>query len=177
MDKTEREAIRARCEAASPGAWLVGDGTKEAFYQGWYCVISPGNREIVTRAVRDYYNPNSLDEIVRNDIDFIAHARQDLPMLLDALDEVDKLWKQAVEGSIYWQKAFDDMKADRDRWKVRAEALERAIKTIDEEDEDSCSIRCCFCINYGNCTDCTNYTKWEFDEARFAEEAGNENSD
>jgi hypothetical protein len=54
-----------------------------------------------------------------------------------------------------------EVKADRDRWKKRAEALERALKG-----EFLCG-DCKSCVN--NSIHCNSSVKWQFDEARFAE--------
>lgn len=68
--------------------------------------------------------------------------------------------------------------AERDRWKARSEALERAIITVAPTDNDA-QICCAFCV-YGengsqaehNCLRCLNISpgergNWQFDEARF----------
>ncbi len=59
-------AIRARADAATAGKWIVRDGIRSPFVQF----------------------PNGHDSSVLNDTDgaFIASARQDVPMLLDALE-------------------------------------------------------------------------------------------
>jgi hypothetical protein len=81
-----------------------------------------------------------------DDAIFIAHAREDVPALLDALT---------------------DAEADRDRWKERAEALERALEMQTEG-------LCEYCTGYGReCPECS-YSEREgwnfcFDEARFKE--------
>jgi len=67
----------------------------------------------------------------------------------------------------YWITEAAKESADRDRWKARAEALEKAAK-----EECVCSI----CV-YGGCapskTPCTSCepdsSNWKFDEARFAQ--------
>ena len=88
MTREERDAIRARCEAATEGPWKVGDGSRETRYQGWDRVFSK-DRCIASRAVYNYHNPDSFDKQTQRDMCFIANARQDIPALLDDLDEVE----------------------------------------------------------------------------------------
>jgi hypothetical protein len=65
---------------------------------------------------------------------------------------------------------------DRDYWKSRAEALERAVKLYGTAD-----IICGTCVNHeGNseCNECrgNDSAMWKFDEARFAE-GGEQNAE
>lgn len=124
--------------------------------------------------------------------EFIAHAPEDMAYLLDALeaetkraDEAERLLNEHIAisageacikeldemGVREWAlveifaKERDEAQADRDRWKSRAEALERAIKPM----------RCSACVNkYEDfkkrpkvCTVCCDGDLWQFDEARF----------
>jgi len=66
MTREQRDAIRARCNAATEGPWE---------YSGLMEVYA-GKYEVIGR----------FDELA--DVRFIAHARQDVPALLDALGEV-----------------------------------------------------------------------------------------
>lgn len=71
------DAIRARCEAATPGEWK-----EEPNLGGVPCVIAPSQN----RAIAELYRAHDGQSCV--DADFIAHARQDIPALLA---EVDRL--------------------------------------------------------------------------------------
>ena len=84
MTKEEREKIRKRCEAATPGPWSPG------LEEG---VESPNDMII-------WGNEFGLHLKV-NDTFFIAHARQDIPALLDALDKAEAAAKElsALYGS------------------------------------------------------------------------------
>jgi len=68
---------------------------------------------------------------------------------------------------------LSDIKSDRDKWKVRAEALERAIKDNDINSLDApYTVACMTCAKYDcdyswHCGD--ERKNWQFDEARFAE--------
>ena len=77
-------------------------------------------------------------------IEFICDAVDHMNAMLDALEEAE---------------------ADRDRWKARAEALERATKTF-----AACRL-CAYDKGWRTnraCANCEHYSNWKFDEARFA---------
>jgi hypothetical protein len=70
-----------------------------------------------------------------------------------------------------------DLAEDRDRYKARCEALERAVKS---HNHDDCGVICFTCINRKSGWDCCdrvdecaydNHSLWQFDEERFAREA------
>ena len=67
MTNEQLAAIRSRCDAATPGPWDYS-GLMEV-YGGQYEVIG------------------RLDELA--DVRFVARARQDIPALLDALEEAE----------------------------------------------------------------------------------------
>jgi len=63
---------------------------------------------------------------------------------------------------------IEKLQKDRDRWKARAEALERAIKRIliDGIEYHLCD----FCVcPIDVCYDCDFGSLWQFDEAKFAD--------
>lgn len=73
------EEIRKRCEKATPGPWTDGG-------QGW--VFGP-NREPVPGA-----QPGELEDLVasahnQEDVDFIVHARTDIPALLHYIEHLE----------------------------------------------------------------------------------------
>lgn len=91
MTKDERDAARARCRAATPGPWLLECESRDAKPVGTAVLFGHGGASIDGRCsvvlVADYTDgpPNPDD----NDLDFIAHARADLPAALDELDAKD----------------------------------------------------------------------------------------
>jgi len=94
-------AIKARCEAATPGLWC-NDG----------CVIKIDGRKTV---IAETYGLTR--DIMDANAKFIAHAHEDIPALLDALKDAEA----ELERYEHTAKLYRSMKA-------RAEALERALK-------------------------------------------------
>lgn len=71
MTPQQLTEIRQRVEAASPGPWMFNDD--ELIYgKNWGLLVG------------DTYNFEALDK------DFIAHARQDIPALLQYCEELEK---------------------------------------------------------------------------------------
>jgi hypothetical protein len=70
--KIDLAAIRARCDAATPGPWEYKASTLHSPYN----FIIYSNHEMIGEAA-----------VVEN-TDFIAHARQDIPALLDEIDAI-----------------------------------------------------------------------------------------
>ena len=110
------------------------------------------------------------------DAEFIAAAREDVPALLDALDDTEEEIKYVLSDWNDLCKAIGANKngtavgrakmlvSERDTYKARCEALELAIK-------DDCN----YCTHYKTrmpCSECFNIDyrpAWQFDEARFTE--------
>lgn len=163
MTQEERDAIRARCEAVATEPWKYGKDSPN-----FWNFITDIRRLTNCKIIVEY---GWLFE-------FIAHAHQDIPTLLDALDEAEiqnfhlgfkaKEWHEkgifVKEGL---EKVLADCLIDRDRWKTRSEALERAII-------ESIPCETCVCQWPKDCGLCeiyfgeTNENNWQFDEARFA---------
>jgi hypothetical protein len=110
MDKARLDAIRARCEAATPGPWNA---------------IDKGNT-VPSYAIRHFavgekcVNVASGISPKTGDADFIAAARTDVP---DLLAEVEKLREQLEHADL----VLDAYKQDRDEWRRRAEKAEACI--------------------------------------------------
>lgn len=77
-DELDREAIRARCEAASPGQWEAREYRVHAF----------GSERIIAACWRPW-GPVTGSGSIKADAVFIAHARTDVPALLDALAQAE----------------------------------------------------------------------------------------
>lgn len=97
----DRAALRARCEAASPGPWTPYDANEG---NGWpprpfWAVQNEASRLGLGE------DDGCVDIRVHTgdqyDADFIAHARTDLPALLDALDAAEARVRQ-LEAAARW---------------------------------------------------------------------------
>ncbi len=75
------DEVRKRCEAATKGPWISFVEGRD--FLGGESVIGRG----VDRAEDDLYLIGKTVE----DQDFIAHARQDIPLLLDEIERLQKL--------------------------------------------------------------------------------------
>ena len=88
----ELAAMRARVDGAVPGPWTWTVGSVEATRDG-------ETFEIVER--------EDLHQTTRNDVEFIAHARTDVPRLLDAVDAVLAM-HEPVSRSYVLGETFDE---------------------------------------------------------------------
>ena len=156
MDKTELEAIRARCEAAHRSPWLLSG----------FLTVTLDNGYLI------------CDSECDEDAEFIANARQDVPALLDALDVESKLAQETIEISEDRFKKLTAVISDRNLWQARAEALERVLIEAVKGKCDYCKHRANpeiagTCIFLKTDDSCWGGEKWELDESRFAQEADN----
>lgn len=105
MSDTERiAAIRRRAETATAGAWGWH------YYDGYTALSAfepPGGGEginpVLSVAERDMDDLVDYVQVTRSDAEFIAHAREDIPWLLDALTK-------AEERTARVQALLDDMR-------------------------------------------------------------------
>jgi len=92
MDKQKLDEIRARCEAATPGPWHYVSQHKEINEK---LMDTDENGAVVGEL------PNGIAEIYpinrQSNAEFIAHARQDIPDLLSALENAHR----RLEGEMY----------------------------------------------------------------------------
>jgi hypothetical protein len=87
IDSAELEAIRRRCEAATSGPW-------ESFVEGREHL--GGNDFIRTGGLDDQSPDIELLRASTADQDFIAHARQDIPRMLDEIERLKKKVNEAL---------------------------------------------------------------------------------
>ena len=89
MTSSDRDAIRQRCERATKGPWTVV--VRE---------ISSDPNEDHERFVQ-FGDPEEDSSLPKEaDAEFIAHAREDIPTLLDALEQAEQQrdeWRVALE--------------------------------------------------------------------------------
>lgn len=76
LSDPELEAIRRRCDGATPGPW-------RSFVEGRD--HTSGSSFIMTGSGNNRGNDIELSGATTADQDFIAHARQDIPRLLDEI--------------------------------------------------------------------------------------------
>lgn len=101
-----RQAIQDRIAAATEGPWTLGDskyvirGPKDPG-QSW-----GGNKPIITRVrANQEYRPGNYDEA---NADLMAHAREDLPDLLEDLQRLGMLLLECLETYETQQDVFRD---------------------------------------------------------------------
>ena len=75
MTRPDMDAIRARCDAATPGPWTYDE-------IGYVDVGLPRSRSIAVGI--------EIDATAKSDGDFIAHARTDIPALLTYIEELER---------------------------------------------------------------------------------------
>jgi len=153
LSKEQREEIRARCEVATPGEWQTDKIARYSDHDE--CNVVMGDETIECFS---YENA-----------EFIAHARQDIPVLLEALEEREEALKGAAAVTNNAMQIIRDITADRDRLAARCAALERAIfengfkcRLCIQSEKHLCQLR----VKGWKCKDGDH---WEFDEARFSE--------
>lgn len=81
MTKLDIEAIKARAEAATEGPWEVsseGPGYPVGIFS-----------RLGTKSARTVIYPDDDYETGEPDLEFIAHAREDIPALLTYIDELE----------------------------------------------------------------------------------------
>ncbi len=92
MKPQELEAIKARAAAATPGEWIVRRmprmETREGFVQAPR--IDP----------KHPYDIEVLgeDDTLAADLEFVAHAHQDVPVLVEALEKAQRELAEIVEN-------------------------------------------------------------------------------
>lgn len=82
MNDEQLTAIRARCEAATPGPWRENEFTgSEDIHQ-----VVPSNPSVL-------FEHGAICDIIPSKADtrFIAHAREDVPALLDEVERLNAI--------------------------------------------------------------------------------------
>lgn len=116
------DAIRQRVNAATPGPWHAED--KGAFHE----IYTKG---LGTNPLLPYEPPILLsssepdEEIRREDAEFIVHAREDVPVLLD---EIDRLREELRQAEHVAATHLFDHEALSTREAIRTELIEQGLK-------------------------------------------------
>jgi|GEM_PF-1537236 len=122
MEQKKIDEIRARCEAATPGEWHALDDW--LVYTGDYIEGTGISNEQMVCTTKD------------GAAKFIAHARQDIPELLDEIDRLTaevKMWKETAE---YSDSVVGCLEAELDEYKNKQinglDYLSQSMKLNDE---------------------------------------------
>lgn len=86
MTPEELNTIRERCEKATPGPWTTDRPTKPSDpdeFSRWVAICGLGGRTGV------FADPPG-GQFPWNDAQFIAHAREDIPALLDHIKDIER---------------------------------------------------------------------------------------
>lgn len=111
-------AIRARCDRATPGPWVV--------HQGFDVDMDWFDYRAATPLPRTMFASEPLT--IEDDAEFMAAAREDVPALLDALAAAQARAAE-LEGEVERQiQRAEDIHADRMRWAERRDDwMQRAV--------------------------------------------------
>ena len=182
LTKEELAAIRARCEAASPGPWKAKEAVGFCGRSTALCLNMSEGSELCDNCVAWRWDSPAWvvgaynldlgrgDGLSDENAQFIAHARQDIPALLDALEAAEARVAEAelCEGIICNVTAAPLLE--------RIKALERVMKfecsvclhkESDERNHDSPCYDSRKHYRDGKCVNCNN---WQLDYARFSGE-------
>ena len=129
----ELDAIRKRCQAATPGPW--------EFSMHPECTIQPHVQQMKRRGGRyTIATPVHSNEETARNMDFIAHAREDIPALLARLeasenkvaqqDKILDLWPVCLLGCV---EDRDKLKHENRRLRSGLEAAEARAKEAEDE--------------------------------------------
>ena len=119
MTPKERDAIRARAEAATPGPWV--NGSDEIFQSN--ASIFPAPIVISRIPGREKYPDN-------NDAEFIAHAPQDVLALLDALEAAEARAERTCD--VRWDDCNPYMDNANDSWEAYCGHCDFYLQDYDE---------------------------------------------
>ena len=101
LSKEQREEIKRRADAATPGEWVAQPYGKTPLSKS-----EPSHLEIVTfaksaelghrkrRIARSYVDSKQV-----SDLRFMAHARQDIPALLKTINELEAALQAIQQGA------------------------------------------------------------------------------
>jgi hypothetical protein len=116
LPREERDAIRSRAEAATPGPWSAyGSWPFEVIGDAW---DPDGGRQVLVTGT----------EGREADSHFAAHARTDVPALLDALDAAEAETAHAWQHVREEQGERDEARAERDTFAARLDKLRAGIE-------------------------------------------------
>lgn len=129
LTQQELDEIRGRCNAASPGPWIEG---RFDLYYTYSTVPKDASGEYVCQSFATF------DDLVRvRNGTFIAHARQDVPSLLDHIAardaDVAKIDKALVERRLSDNRYLGDLLRERD---VTRSNIKRLVAQVDRQEKE-----------------------------------------
>jgi len=128
MSKLDRKAARKRCEAATEAPWEVHDSCS------WRRIGTPSHDGAILRPTNDRDGHPNLNAS-NDDLDFMAHARTDLPAALDLLDRIDEvrddLERRAAACDKLAADAFWDWGGEALRLQDKASTYRQAVELLD----------------------------------------------
>lgn len=127
MTGLDLDAIRARAQAATPGPWWPWDRGV-----GWQIAIGDGLDEW-DRPKRLLPEGQRTDIALREDAEFIAAARQDIPALLA---EVERLRAEVTETTQYHQQMYAEAVRQVEQLHESIDRAHDALTSIDDGDDD-----------------------------------------
>jgi hypothetical protein len=83
LNNEQIEKIKLRCERATPGPWI----------SSWEGRDHTSADSVILRGGQRQYDDLYISPCTLADQDFIAHAREDLPMLVDEILRLRKILK------------------------------------------------------------------------------------
>ena len=128
------EEIRKRAEAATEGPWVFdADNNGREFEAGYGLYSEPDPKSILARKTVSHVRFGQ-----EADAEFIAHARQDIPLLLariSLLEAVAKAARGLVKESRRWEKECDKRGDELLSWPYAISEAEKALAALDREAE------------------------------------------
>jgi DNA repair exonuclease SbcCD ATPase subunit len=118
MTPVELQAIRERERRTTPGPWAVGQDEERA------------SRPEFVHDTRGHVLFDG-DEAEHDDLQFAAHARTDIPLLLAALEEQARELEERQRMVEHWTRCYKQTLDERDAMTARCERLEKAIRELD----------------------------------------------
>lgn len=149
---TTIDAIKARCEAATPGPWRAIERGNSVMSHGVVTVAYDG---LPQQNVCAGISPKTGNAA------FIAHAREDIPYLLEQIESLtaqlsdEKVVSQSLRNAANWYKA--QLAASQQETRAAVEDMTAMAYTIRQrsEHDDECCFACKYeienvaCDNYG----------------------------
>lgn len=122
MDAAREQQIRQRAEAATPGPWTY---TKDPGYAGMYGWPPEGPDDLNQEGWESTHPPPG-----DANGPFIAHARQDIPDLLAALDAARAERDKLVDDAHWLSTQKEDLTLDLQAARAEAGALRERVATL-----------------------------------------------